>query len=95
MQKENAKIKPGKYLINRSEVARKLGVSSRYINMLFRGERTNPKRLAQIKKLIHDELNILTRSINRKNTAPLVHRRSAQPQTYDRGVQNKKEGESL
>ncbi len=95
MQKENAKIKPGRYLINRAEVARKLGVSSRYINMLFRGQRQNPKRLAQIKKLISDELNILTRSINCQRAAPLVHHRSGQRHIDHKRIQNKKEGESL
>lgn len=95
MQKENAKIKPGRYLINRAEAARKLGVSSRYINMLFRGERQNPKRLAQIKRLIRDELNILTRSINCQRAAPLVHQKFGQRHIDHKRIQNKKEGESL
>lgn len=94
MQKGNAKIKPGRYLINRAEVARKLGVSSRYISMLFRGERKNRKRLMQIKKLIREELTTLTRCIGPPN-ANLLGKQTPGPHPMgDSSIQNKKEGES-
>lgn len=61
MRKGRAKSKVGKYLINHSEVARRLGLSPSYVCMLFNGQRQNLKRMKQIEDLIIEELAIADR----------------------------------
>ena len=56
MRNRNAKSKSRGHLINRAEVARRLGVTAAYVDMLFRGERKNVKRLREIQDLVLDEL---------------------------------------
>ena len=56
MRNRKPKSKPRKHLINRAEVARRLGITQAYVDMLFRGERKNLKRLREIQDLVLDEL---------------------------------------
>ena len=56
MRNRNAKSKQKGHLIDRAEVARRLGVSPGYVDMLFRGERKNVKRLKEIEDMVLDEL---------------------------------------
>lgn len=42
--------------INKSEVARQLGISRPYASMLINGQRNNPEMLAKIKALVKQEL---------------------------------------
>jgi len=43
-------------LINQSEIARRLGVSQAYINMLLSGKRTNPAMMKKINRILKDHL---------------------------------------
>ncbi|HQT92976.1 MAG TPA: hypothetical protein PL001_13220, partial [Candidatus Kryptobacter bacterium] len=56
MQKGDIRNRRARDLINWSEVARRLGLSPRYVVMLRRGQRKNEERLKQIERLISDEL---------------------------------------
>jgi hypothetical protein len=58
MLKRLAKIKPGNRLINCAEVARRLGLSRRYVCSLLRGEKRNPRRMKQIFDLVIEEFLI-------------------------------------
>lgn len=61
MPKSRSKIKP---IINKAEVARRLGLTRQYVGQLLnpKNKRKNPKRLSEISKLIHEELHELKRS---------------------------------
>ncbi len=48
-------------LINWSEVARRLGLSPRYVVMLRRGQRKSERRLKEIEELIRGELSAVVR----------------------------------
>ncbi len=61
MRNRSAKSKPRRNLINRAEVARRLGLSTAYVGMLFRGERKSVKRLKQIEDLVLAELAAVDR----------------------------------
>ena len=61
MQKEQPKQENIGDLINWSEVARRLGLSPRYVAMLRRGQRKSEKRLKQIEELISGELRNVER----------------------------------
>ena len=56
MRNRKPKSKSRRHLINRAEVARRLGITQAYVDMLFRGERKNLKRLREIQDLVLDEL---------------------------------------
>jgi transcriptional regulator with XRE-family HTH domain len=43
-------------IVNKSQIARKLGLSRSYVVMLLSGERTNPERIQEIKNLLQKEL---------------------------------------
>jgi transcriptional regulator with XRE-family HTH domain len=49
-------LKFNKDFVNKAEIARKLGVSRPYIQLLFTGQRNNPKMIAKIKALIKEQL---------------------------------------
>lgn len=53
MPKTHKKTKP---IINKSEVARRMGVSSMYVGLLLTGKRGNAERLRQIEEIVHSEL---------------------------------------
>jgi transcriptional regulator with XRE-family HTH domain len=57
MQKDQMKKGNLRDLINWSEVARRLGLSPRYVVMLRRGQRKSERRLKQIEELIRGELS--------------------------------------
>ena len=61
MQKDQMKKESVGDLINWSEVARRLGLSPRYVAMLRRGERKSERRLKQMEELIRGELNAVGR----------------------------------
>ena len=61
MQKDQMKKESVRDLINWSEVARRLGLSPRYVAMLRRGQRKSEKRLKQIEELIRGELSVVAR----------------------------------
>lgn len=61
MQKEQPTKENVGDLINWSEVARRLGLSPRYVAMLRRGQRKSAKRLKQIEELISGELRNVER----------------------------------
>ena len=64
MQKDQMKKGSVGDLINWSEVARRLGLSPRYVAMLRRGQRKSEKRLKQIEELIQEELSTVDRHWN-------------------------------
>ena len=68
MQKEQPKQEYVGDLINWSEVARRLGLSPRYVAMLRRGQRKSEKRLKQIEELISEELKNVERYWNGRET---------------------------
>lgn len=68
MQKGDVGNKHARDLINWSEVARRLGLSPRYVVMLRRGQRKNEERLKQIERLIRDELMSESASVTRRDT---------------------------
>jgi len=39
-------------LLNKAEIARRMGVTPHYVRLLFAGERTNKKRIAQINSIV-------------------------------------------
>lgn len=43
-------------IINQSEIARRLGISKSYVNLILHGKRKSPKYEKAIKELIHREL---------------------------------------
>lgn len=57
MQKDQMKKGSVGDLINWSEVARRLGLSPRYVVMLRHGQRKSKRRLKQIEELIRGELS--------------------------------------
>lgn len=61
MRNRKPKSKPHRCLINRAEVARRLGLSTAYVGMLFRGERKSVKRLKEIEDLVLEELGVVDR----------------------------------
>lgn len=67
MQKGDIGNKHAGDLINWSEVARRLGLSPRYVVMLRRGQRKNEERLKQIEALIRDELASGKTSVTRRD----------------------------
>lgn len=67
MQKGDIRNKRAGDLINWSEVARRLGLSPRYVVMLRRGQRKNEERLKQIETLIRDELGLGKTSVSKRN----------------------------
>lgn len=68
MQKEQPNQENIGDLINWSEVARRLGLSPRYVAMLRRGQRKSEKRLKQIEELISEELKNVERYWNGRET---------------------------
>lgn len=61
MRKREAKSKVEKHLINRTEVARRLGLSPSYVCALLKGEEKNVERMEQIEDLIIEELSAADR----------------------------------
>ncbi|KAB2967546.1 helix-turn-helix domain-containing protein [Zoogloea sp.] len=47
------KIKP---IINKSEIARRIGITPQYVGQLLNGKRHNAERIQQIERVIHSEL---------------------------------------
>lgn len=58
MAKRGNKIKS---IINKSEIARRLGLSPQYVGQLLNGKRKSAKRLQQINDLIKSALKVIVR----------------------------------
>lgn len=54
IMKSKLKIKP---IVNKAEIARRLGLSRQYVGQLLNGRRHNAERIQEIERVIHSELH--------------------------------------
>jgi DNA-binding transcriptional regulator YdaS (Cro superfamily) len=59
MTKSKHKIKP---IVNKAEIARRIGLSKQYVGQLLNGKRHNAARIREIESVIHSELHNFKRT---------------------------------